>query len=177
MDFLKVNFHSLSVSLFFCWQVEWSSSSWLQQGRRDQNYLADYLSWGSYSEAWKLWKRLSFCFFCFQTTGFQVAKTDGLQGETGKEMLNIFYKIETNVLNPNNVSIRLFCVYVVPYLPVGGVNLPFGFEVHSSFWIKMFSHHRFVWVGRTGPWNKGLMTHSWQMCRHIKNTWSMFRCD
>lgn len=67
-----------------CLQVKWSSGKRLRQRRWDQNHHEDHISRGRHPEARKLREKLAFCFFRFQTTGLQVAPTDGLQGETGK---------------------------------------------------------------------------------------------
>lgn len=86
---------SVNKDIILCLQVEWSPSNWLWQRCRDQNHHEDYLPRGSYPETWKLWKRLTFCIFCFQTAGFQVAQTDGLQGETGEDIFK-FLKSESH---------------------------------------------------------------------------------
>lgn len=93
---------------FLCWQVERSPGKGLWQRRRDQNHHEDYISRGSYPEARKLWKRLSFCSFCFQTAWFQVAQTDGLQRENGKCVKE--WKLQTH--NMENVwTLRRALVY------------------------------------------------------------------
>lgn len=65
-------------------QVKWSSGKRLRQRRWDQNHHEDHISRRRHPEARKLREKLTFCFFRIQTTGLQVAPTDGLQGETGK---------------------------------------------------------------------------------------------
>lgn len=84
MLFLNSWFHPLLS--FLRWQVEWSSSKRLWKRCRNQNHHKDYISRGCDPEPRKLRTRLTFCSICFQTTWFQVAQTNGLQGENGKDI-------------------------------------------------------------------------------------------
>lgn len=72
------------------WKVKRSPGLWLRQRCWDQNHHEDNVPRRSHPEARQLRERLALCLLRLQTSGFQVAQADGLQGETGKVILKAF---------------------------------------------------------------------------------------
>lgn len=124
--------------MFLLSKVKWSPSIWLRQRCGIQNHHEDNVSRRSHPEARKLRERLALCLLRLQTSGFQVAQADGLQGETGKVILTFFFFFLNGVKNSSNIWHEACWV---PHLCWSFIMMPFRKAFFFFIWLSHLDTH------------------------------------